>query len=390
VVNSVLDEPKKSDKQAERDATEANLSAEEKLALDADRDLRTVFVYQLSVKATEDDVFELMSNAGKVRDVRLITDRYTRKCKGFGYVEFYEREAIPKAISLSGTVMRGVPVMVKFSEAEKNIAAQQERLIQTQQSQGPLRLYVGNLHSHVSEKDLEAMFSPFGPIDSVQLHKDPVTGQPKGFAFVNYRNAEDGKMALQQLNGYEIAGMAIKVGMVNETPTMGGPGGGADEQLDDTEGGGMQLTAQSRAMLMQRLQRDPNSVQQQPAAPAAANAMPQVPNDGLNHDPGCTIAPMPQSCILLRNMFDPKTETDPNFDQDIKEDVTEECSKFGAVKHIAVTKNSPGFVFVRFDNQQAAMGAKNSLAGRWFAGKMITADFLLEGSYALKYPESNY
>jgi len=377
-------EPQKSEKQAERDATEANLSAEEKLALDADRDLRTVFVYQLSVKATEDDVFELMSNAGKVRDVRLITDRYTRKCKGFGYVEFYEREAIPKAISLSGTVMRGVPVMVKFSEAEKNIAAQQERLIQTQQNQGPLRLYVGNLHSHVSEKDLEAMFSPFGPLDSVQLHKDPVTGQPKGFAFVNYRNAEDGRMALQQLNGYEIAGMAIKVGMVNETAATGGPG--ADDALDDTEGGGMQLTAQSRAMLMARLQRDPNAVQAQ-NTPAPAPAA--VPNDGLNHDPGCTVAPMAQCTILLRNMFDPKTETDPNFDMDIKEDVTEECGKFGRVKHIAVTKNSPGFVFVRFDSQQAATAAKDSLAGRWFAGKMITADYILEGSYGLKFPESN-
>merc|ERR1719399_393010 len=76
-----------------------------------------------------------------------------------------------------------------------------------------------------------------------------------------------------------------------------------------------------------------------------------VQYDGLNHDPGCTIAPMPQSCILLRNMFDPKTETDPNFDDEIKEDVTEECSKFGRVKHIAVAKNSPGFVFVRFDSQ---------------------------------------
>merc|ERR1712196_570355 len=113
---------------------------------------------------------------------------------------------------------------------------------------------------------------------------------------------------------------------------------------------------------MARLQRDPNAIQTQSAPPpAATNTAP--PNDGLNHDPGCTIAPMPQSCILLRNMFDPKTETDVNFDQDIKEDVTEECSKFGRVKHIAVTKNSPGFVFVRFDSPQAASGAKNSLAG---------------------------
>jgi len=374
----------RSEKQKERDATEANLTPEEKLALDADRDLRTVFVYQLSVKASEDDVFNLMSQAGKVRDVRLITDRYTRKCKGFGYVEFYEREVIPKAIALSGTPLRGVPIMVKFSEAEKNIAAQQERLIQTQANSGPLRLYVGNLHVHVSEKNLEEIFSPFGPVDSVNLHKDPATGQPKGFAFVNFKNAPDGRMAMDQLNGYEIAGMAIKVGLVNETPSAGGPGG--DDALDDTEGGGMQLTAQSRAMLMARLQRDPNAAPA-PAPNAAAPA--GVPNDGLNHDPGCTIAPMPQCCILLRNMFDPRNERDSDFDQDIKEDVGEECGKYGQVKHIAVDKTSAGFVFVKFDSAQAAGAAKASLENRWFNQKMITAAFLLEGSYGLRFPESN-
>jgi RNA-binding protein 39 len=273
--------------------------------------------------------------------------------------------------------------MVKFSEAEKNIAAQQERITTQAANSGPMKLYVGNLHAHVSEKDLEAMFSPFGAVDSVQLHKDPVTGEPKGFAFVNYRQSEDARMAMSQLNGYEIAGMAIKVGLVNEATAVAGAEAGVAESLDESEGGGMQLTAQSRAMLMARLQRDPNAVSQ---AAAPAPAAPAVPNDGLNHDPGVTIAPMPQTCILLRNMFDPLTETEPDFDQDIMEDVGEECGKFGQVKHIYVAKNSPGFVYAMFDSAAAAGAAKNSLQGRWFAGKMITCDFLLEGSYGLKFP----
>lgn len=36
--------------------------------------------------------------------------------------------------------------------------------------------------------------------------------------------------------------------------------------------------------------------------------------------------------------FDVLTQTEPDFDQDIKEDVQEECSKFGEVKHIFVDK----------------------------------------------------
>lgn len=31
-------------------------------------------------------------------------------------------------------------------------------------------------------------------------------------------------------------------------------------------------------------------------------------------------------------------QTEPNFDLDIKEDVQEECSKFGSLKHIYVDK----------------------------------------------------
>ncbi|KAF5442395.1 hypothetical protein F2P56_035058 [Juglans regia] len=40
----------------------------------------------------------------------------------------------------------------------------------------------------------------------------------------------------------------------------------------------------------------------------------------------------PCECLLLKNMFDPATEMDPDFDMDIKEDVEEECSKYGRVK----------------------------------------------------------
>jgi len=267
--------------------------------------------------------------------------------------------------------------MVKFSEAEKNIAAQQDKLIAAQAESCPLRLYVGNLHANVSERNLQEIFSAFGPVESVNLHKDPVTGQPKGFAFVNYRNAQDGKMAMDQLNGYEVAGMSIKVGLVSETA-----GGNGDDNLE--EGAGVALTAASRAQLMQRLQRDPNAAAAVPAP--ALPAAPVVPNDGLNHDPGCTIAPMPQCCILLKNMFDPRTETSPSFGEDIKEDVGEECSKYGQVLHIDVDTRSAGFVFVKFDSTQAAAAAKGNLENRWFNQKMITAAFLLEGSYGLRFP----
>ncbi|BAS82347.1 Os03g0153000, partial [Oryza sativa Japonica Group] len=77
---------------------------------------------------------------------------------------------------------------------------------------------------------------------------------------------------------------------------------------------------------------------------------------------------------------------DPDFDLDIKDDVQEECSKFGQVKHIFVDKNTSGFVYLRFDSITAAMSAQKALHGRWFAGKMITATFMSPQQYSTKFP----
>lgn len=48
-----------------------------------DRDARTVFVTNLPLKANAQDIKEFFERAGKVRDVRLITDRFSKKSKGY-------------------------------------------------------------------------------------------------------------------------------------------------------------------------------------------------------------------------------------------------------------------------------------------------------------------
>lgn len=45
-------------------------------------------------------------------------------------------------------------------------------------------------------------------------------------------------------------------------------------------------------------------------------------------------------CFMLTNMFDPSNETDPHWELDIRDDVLEECSKYGSVVHLYVDKSS--------------------------------------------------
>lgn len=374
---------------------------------DPERDQRTVFAYQMPLKATERDVYEFFSKAGKVRDVRLIMDRNSRRSKGVGYIEFYDVMSVPMAIALSGQLLLGQPVMVKPSEAEKN-------LVQSNTTSGGAgvagpygavdrKLYVGNLHFNMTEGQLREIFEPFGPVELVQLPLDMETGHCKGFGFVQFANLEHAKAA-QSLNGkLEIAGRTIKVSSV--TDHVGGQDTTAKSaDLDDDEGG-LSLNAQSRAMLMAKLDRSGiatsiagsiggvplvnGSAPAQQAISLPAGGPGMVPASALPTAimpaPGAEPVGTPSECLLLKNMFDPTTETEPDFDEDIKEDVAEECSKFGRVKHIYVDKNSAGFVYLRFETVQAASGAQQAMHMRWFARRLISAVFMQPQVYEAKF-----
>lgn len=392
---------------------------------DPERDQRTVFAYQICLKADERDVYEFFSRAGKVRDVRLIMDRNSRRSKGVGYIEFYDAMSVPMAIALSGQPLLGQPVMVKPSEAEKNMVQSTTSAATGvgghigPYSGGARRLYVGNLHFNITEDQLRQVFEPFGAVELVQLPLDPETGHCKGFGFVQFARLEDARAA-QSLNGQlEIAGRVIKVSAVTDQAGMQDVGANAAD-FDDDEGGGLSLNARSRAMLMVKLDRSgtATSIAGTLGSPALSSSgilpvgaptigvapvvpslvaplipgIPGLPGTGLSIPavsvPSVDTIGVPSECLLLKNMFDPKLETEPDFDQDIKEDVQEESSKFGALKHIYVDKNSAGFVYLRFENTQSAMNAQRSLHGRWFAGKMITATFMLPQTYEAKFPDS--
>uniref|UniRef100_A0A1D1ZLE7 RNA-binding protein 39 n=2 Tax=Anthurium amnicola TaxID=1678845 RepID=A0A1D1ZLE7_9ARAE len=287
--------------------------------------------------------------------------------------------------------------MVKSSEAEKN-------LVQSNASGGSAlarKLYVGNLHFNMSEELLRQVFEPFGPVELVQLPPDSETGQCKGFGFVQFSQLEHAKAA-QSLNGkLEIAGRIIKVSAVTDHVGVQDSGANAAD-FDDDDGGGLSLNAQARAMLMQKLDRTgtassivgslgipvPNGAVHNPqAAGLTMNGQAVVPSALPTLATSSLIEPIgdPSECILLKNMFDPSTETDPEFDLDIKEDVQEECSKFGQLNHIYVDKYSKGYVYLQFNTVTAASNCQKAMHLRWFARRSISATFMRPSEYETKF-----
>jgi RNA recognition motif-containing protein len=66
-----------------------------------------LFVGNLSFQATEEDHRELFAQAGNVETVRIITDQFTGRPRGFGFVEMATKEEAQKAVEqLNGRLFR--------------------------------------------------------------------------------------------------------------------------------------------------------------------------------------------------------------------------------------------------------------------------------------------
>nr|AFK11445.1 peptidyl-prolyl cis-trans isomerase E-like protein [Callorhinchus milii] len=74
-------------------------------------------------------------------------------------------------------------------------------------------LYVGGLAEEVDEKVLHAAFIPFGDIMDIQIPLDYETEKHRGFAFVEFENAEDAAAAIDNMNESELFGRTIRVNL---------------------------------------------------------------------------------------------------------------------------------------------------------------------------------
>jgi RNA recognition motif-containing protein len=72
-----------------------------------------IYVGNLSYDATEEDVKKLFEEFGEIESVKIITDRYSGRSKGFGFVGMPNEEEAKSAIdALNGKEMMGREIKV--------------------------------------------------------------------------------------------------------------------------------------------------------------------------------------------------------------------------------------------------------------------------------------
>ena len=88
------------------------------------------------------------------------------------------------------------------------------------------RLYVGNLSYSTTNASLSELFGEIGEVTSVNLITDRMTGQSRGFAFVEMADDAAATVAVSKLNGRDVDGRALKVEEARPKRDSGFGGGG--------------------------------------------------------------------------------------------------------------------------------------------------------------------
>jgi cleavage stimulation factor subunit 2 len=78
-------------------------------------------------------------------------------------------------------------------------------------------IFVGNLNFNTTEEQLHQIFSEVGRVVNVRMVLDPETGKMRGFAFVEFEQAQDALAAIRNMNEYELNGRKLRVNFSNSS-----------------------------------------------------------------------------------------------------------------------------------------------------------------------------
>ncbi len=87
------------------------------------------------------------------------------------------------------------------------------------------KLFVGNLAFQTTNQQLQDLFAQAGTVQSANVIEDRDTGRSRGFAFVEMSTNDEAAAAIDQFNGKELGGRALKVNEAKPRESRSGSSG---------------------------------------------------------------------------------------------------------------------------------------------------------------------
>jgi RNA recognition motif-containing protein len=88
------------------------------------------------------------------------------------------------------------------------------------------KLFVGGLSWDTTDQSLRTAFEAFGTVSEAKVITDRDTGRSRGFGFVTFDDGQAADTAMDQLDGRDIDGRAVRVNEAQDRRGGGGGGGG--------------------------------------------------------------------------------------------------------------------------------------------------------------------
>ena len=344
-------------------------------ALEAEREDNTVQVFQLHYKANEKAIFKFFTrhNIGKVVDIKMVRDSKNGKPKGIAFVEFESNHSVMLAVALSGQAIMGQHVIIAASQADKNRAAKTDKYnyeltrreyeesvnkaIEEEVLDKPMRVFIKGLtenFDNVKKEDVRTWFG-LGEIEEITINLDPRTGDPIGNVYVTYARESIAKTVIRDFNGKQFKGIMLTVGEASDFENeFGGKEGRSHKDL---------ASVQQQQILRNKLNRDTRTTFDVSTLP-------------VTH----TEAGVISECLLIHNIYDISKvdlKNEPDFFEDVEDDIVNECKGCGRVEKHYLDKNVPnGGVFIMFATKTHAQMALNKINGRYFDGLTIKCNFI--------------
>lgn len=170
----------------------------------------TLYVTNFPAVADERYIRNIFKDCGEIVDIRFPSLKYNTH-RRFCYVQFSSA-----AEAQLGTHLDGMQLGEKEHLVAKISAPNQKKDRSSATSDGR-EVYIRNIDFQAAEKDVKALFVPFGKIEKVRLPPGPKKGTHKGFGFVIFESKENADASLA-LDGTMLKSRPLEVSIAQVNP----------------------------------------------------------------------------------------------------------------------------------------------------------------------------
>eukprot|EP00927_Polykrikos_kofoidii_P025604 TRINITY_DN22975_c0_g1_i1.p1 TRINITY_DN22975_c0_g1~~TRINITY_DN22975_c0_g1_i1.p1 ORF type:complete len:872 (-),score=83.52 TRINITY_DN22975_c0_g1_i1:76-2691(-) len=169
----------------------------------------TLWIGDLSTETTEQDLIDLFNVCGRIEVICLQLNQLRNG--QFGHVKFYDTESVDKAAELGGTMVKGVPIRVDFTEdkpATVYRVGKDAWAVETSKPEDCRTVWIGGLPQEVTEASIREVFEPCGEIKEIRLDKSRRSGA--SFCHVEFVDSSSVDRAVR-ISGCRIMNAKIRV-----------------------------------------------------------------------------------------------------------------------------------------------------------------------------------